>query len=205
MNVRDAVFARRSVPSFDSTVTISESEILDLLNAANLAPSSMNLQPWEYVVCHSPESKVNLQQVSYGQKKISEASAVVIVLGNLMHHENASQIAAGNIAIGITDEEKAAKFVQSAASAYEQNSQRQRDEAFRGGSLWAMNFMLIAKDAGWETAPMGGFIPEDVQKAFELPDHLLPVLLICIGKANPEVIIHARGTRISAEKKVRFQ
>lgn len=195
MNVREAIVARRSVPSFDSSVTITKEELVSLLELANLAPSSMNLQPWEYLVLMTDEEKNALFEVSYHQKKIQEASAVIVVLGNLKQYEHADRIADSNIELGLLTPERKEKWIAGAFGAYEHDAQKQRDEAFRGASLWAMNFMLAAAGEGWDTAPMGGFIPDDLMKAFGVPEHFVPTLLICIGKRNPEIIIKPRAFR----------
>jgi putative NAD(P)H nitroreductase len=196
MTVTEAVLQRRSVPSFDSVSQIETRELYHLIEMANLSPSSMNLQSWDFMVCQSPEDKARLRAVSYDQKKITEASAAVIILGNLNHHENAAKIADENVRQGILPAEKRDGFVESAHGAYKNDPQRQRDEAFRGGSLWAMSFMLLAQEAGWATAPMGGFIPADLIREFNLPAHLLPVMIVCIGKPNPEVTLYERAFRI---------
>jgi nitroreductase len=204
MNVRDAILTRRSIPSFDSSVSITKEEILSLLDCANLAPSSMNLQPWEYLVLITAEEKQALSEVSYNQKKIIEASAVIVVLGNLKHYEHADRIADSNIEHGLLTDERKPQWVNGAHGAYENNLQKQRDEVFRGCSLWSMNFMLAATAEGWDTAPMGGFVPEDLNQAFGIPDHYVPTLLICIGKRNPEIEIKPRAFRYPTSEIAHF-
>jgi nitroreductase len=199
MTVREAIETRRSIPFFDPAVTISKQEVLELCNLANLAPSSMNLQPWEYIVCTTPESKQKLREVSYNQPKITDASAMIILLGNLQHHLHAADVASSQIRNGYFGEERRESWVGSAHGAYADNPQKQRDEAFRGGSLWAMNFLLAAHDAGWDTAPLGGFVPEQVSEVFHIPGTHLPVLLIAIGKRPAEAKLLPRNDRISAE------
>jgi putative NAD(P)H nitroreductase len=199
MTISEAIETRRSIPFFDPAVPITKEEILRLSNLANFAPSSMNLQPWEYIVCSTPESRQKLREVSYNQAKITDASAVLILLGNLQHHLHANDVASSQIRNGYFGEERREGFVGSAHGAYEGNAQKQRDEAFRGGSLWAMTFMLAAYEAGWDTAPLGGFIPEQVSEVFNIPETHLPILLIAIGKRPADAKILPRNDRISAE------
>lgn len=199
MTVREALETRRSIPFFDPATEISKEEILRLANLANLSPSSMNLQPWEYVVCTTTESKTKLRAASYDQAKVTDASAVLILLGNLQHHHHADEVASSQIRNGYFGEERRAGFIGMAHGAYEGNAQKQRDEAFRGGSLWAMSFMLAAHEAGWDTAPLGGFVPDQVSEAFDIPATHLPILLIAIGKRPESAKILPRNDRISAE------
>ncbi len=199
MTVREALETRRSIPFFDPAVEISREELLELANLANLAPSSMNLQPWEYIACTTPEAKAKLRAASYDQAKVSEASAVVILLGNLQHHLHADEVASSQIRNGYFGEERRAGYVGMAHGAYEANPQKQRDEAFRGGSLWAMSFVLAAHETGWDTAMLGGFVPEQVSETFGIPPTHLPVLLIAIGKRPAGANILPRNDRKSAE------
>ena len=47
-----------------------------------------------------------------------------------------------------------------------------------------MQIMLLAKDMGYDTVPMGGFNKEAFAQRFELADHIVPVILIAIGKGR---------------------
>ena len=199
MSVHDALNFRRAVPHFDSSVAISKEQVLELCNLANLAPSSLGLQPWEYLICTTAEAKERLKAASYNQNKVTEASAVVVVLGNLLHHEHAPKIADSNIELGYFGEERRQPWIDGAFGAYANNPQKQRDESFRGSSLWAMAFMLAAADQGWDTAPMGGFEPDKVAQAFGLPETHIPTLIVCIGKRPEGAKLLPRNYRFPAE------
>jgi nitroreductase len=51
MDVKTAIRTRRSVRKYKST-PVPKELVLELLEAANLAPSATNRQPWEFVVVH---------------------------------------------------------------------------------------------------------------------------------------------------------
>ncbi len=199
MTVTEALVARRAVPSFDTSVNISLSELEGIIDTACLAPSSMNLQPWEFLICHTDEEKARLQSVTMNQKKVSEASAVVVLIGNTLLHENADAVADGMIERGYMPTERKEGFV-GMASGFRENAQAAREEAIRSGSLWAMAFMLAAAEAGWDTAPMGGFVADALSAEFGLPETRFPVLVIGIGKSNPEIKILDRNIRFSAKQ-----
>ncbi len=204
MEFLEVLSSRRSVPSFDPSVSIDRTVLLEILNTANLAPSSMCLQQWEYIVCDTPEAKARLQAASFNQKKITEASAVVIVLGNLKAAEQHAEIVAdANMEAGYFGEDRRERWIASAKKGWP-TERVERDEAFRGPSLWAMTFMFAAKEAGWDTAPMGGYEPDKVIAEFGLPETHIPVLLIAIGKANPEITLLPRVKRIPAETLAHF-
>ena len=197
MTVTEALQARRAIPSFEKGVGITREEIDALINRACLAPSSMNLQPWEFLVCITDEDKARMQSVAMNQKKVSEASAVIAVVCNLDFPDHAAAVADSNIANGYFGEERKAGFITN-ATAIKANPQAVREEAIRSSNLWAMAFMLVAMEAGWHTGPMGGFVADDLAKEFGLPPSRFPVLLITIGRPNPETKLLPRGLRFSA-------
>lgn len=198
MTVTEALNLRRATPSYDKSVAISLPELEALINLACLAPSSMNLQPWEFLICTSDEDKARMQSVAMNQKKVSEASAVIAVICNLEFPDNAEAVADSNIANGYFPVERKQGFV-GGASTFREKPQALREEAIRSCNLWAMAFMLAATEAGWSTSPMGGFVAEDLTAEFKLPSSRFPVLLITIGKPNPEITILPRNIRFSAK------
>ena len=54
-NFSDIALNRKSIRRYDENVKISREEILTMLDEANRAPSSVNLQPWRYVVVDTKE------------------------------------------------------------------------------------------------------------------------------------------------------
>jgi nitroreductase len=204
MEFLEALSRRRAIPSFDPTVKISREELMEILDQANLAPSSMNLQHWEYIVCQTSESKAKLQEAAFNQKKISESSAAILLLGNrFANFQHSERVAEAMVQHGYYGEERREKWIEMAQSHW-LTEQQKRDEAFRGSSLWAMVFMLAAQNAGWDTAPMGGYDPAKVMETFSIPEDYVPVLIICIGKANPDVNLLPRVPRISAAELAHF-
>jgi nitroreductase len=199
MTVTEALEIRRSVPSFSPDVEIDQSQLRGLIEQASLAPSSMNLQPWRFIVCQSSESKATLKAASYNQKKIVESSAAIIVVGNLDQHLNAVELSKHLPA------DRAESYRNGAFNGWNEKPQAQRDEAFRGGNLWAMTFMLVATEAGWDTAPMGGYVPEQITAEFGLSDREIPVLIIAIGKRNPEVQLFPRAHRFPSAETTEFK
>ena len=155
MDVSSAIHARRAVPSFDSSVEISLEELVALMNEANLAPSAMNLQPWEFLVCHTIEDKKRLQAVSYQQAKVAEASAVVVVLGNLQHHHHATRIADENVKTGVLPEDRRDAWVAGAVGAYEGLSKKQRDRVDVAAFKEAAEALASAGYGELERGPRG--------------------------------------------------
>lgn len=176
---------RTSINLFDSNKPISETEIRDIITDATEAPSSFNIQHWRFVVVTDPEKKKQLQAAAYNQVKVGQASATVIVLGDLRGYEKLEEIYAPLVQRGVMTKEALAGIVQRSVDAYSSNSQFARDEAIRSGAMAAMTLMIAAQARGYVTGPMIGFDPEQVKKAFDIPDRYVPVMLVTLGHAAP--------------------
>lgn len=77
----EVVEKRRSIRKYKD-IDIPDEHISQMLEAARLAPSTNNTQPWRFVVVKEPETIGLLSLVAGGQKFIASAKAVVIALAN---------------------------------------------------------------------------------------------------------------------------
>jgi len=80
-NFFDVVTRRRSIRKYKD-IEIPDEHIIQMLEAARLAPSTNNTQPWRYIVVKDPETIGLLSLVAGGQKFIANAKAVIIALAN---------------------------------------------------------------------------------------------------------------------------
>lgn len=199
----ELVQARRSAMNFVEGVTIPRGELEEMFSLARLAPSSNNLQHTHYKVISDPELKERVREAAYGQYKVHTASAVILVLGDKQAYKQAPDIYNGLLTLGAMSQAEYDETIRSINDAYEGNEAFQRDEAIRNASLSAMQFMLIAKDKGWDTCPMIGFDPAAIADVLQLPDHLVPALMITIGKDNKHKI-RPRGYRKPVHEFVEF-
>jgi nitroreductase len=79
MDVLKAIRERRTVRDFTDKVP-SEDQILSMLEAARLAPSAINRQPWTFVVVWDKEKIKKLAEVS--QRFVKNAPVVIVGVGN---------------------------------------------------------------------------------------------------------------------------
>jgi nitroreductase len=80
MSVLDVIRERRSVRVYKSD-PIPEESILRVLEAARLAPSGKNLQPWKFVVVQDVELKKRLAKASNQQDFIADAPLIIVACG----------------------------------------------------------------------------------------------------------------------------
>lgn len=105
----------------------------------------------------------------------------------------------------IIDEYEYDETVKATYGLYERNGERfQEDEAIRNACLNAMSLMYAAEEYGWNTCPMIGFNPEELKKEFNIPENLIPVLMITLGKADKSRE-RARGYRKPVSEFVTFE
>jgi nitroreductase len=75
MDVLEAIRQRHTVRRYKKE-PVHPQDLEKLLEAARLAPSGMNLQPWELVVVTKPEQRFLLTEACNNQSFVSDAGAV---------------------------------------------------------------------------------------------------------------------------------
>ena len=199
----DVIKGRKSVKYFDPNVKIKREEIIEMLNEANLAPSSCNLQPWRYIVVDTPEGKEKLGSANYNKIQNDTSAAMIIVLGDLNHYGKFDEIYGEAVEKGYMTEEVKDGFEKGMGPQLENlPTDKNREGVYFDCGLWTMQFANIAYAKGYDTNMIGGFVREKVAELFELEENLIPVMLIARGKKEKD----ARPTvRMKAENLVRFE
>jgi len=76
----EAIKTRRSIRRFRET-PVPENLLKEVLNAARLAPSADNAQPWKIIVVRDEQMKQKVTQACNGQKFLVQAPIVLVVCG----------------------------------------------------------------------------------------------------------------------------
>ncbi|KEP27445.1 MULTISPECIES: nitroreductase family protein [Bacillus] len=181
----DILKQRASVKEYDTTHEMTKEELTELLDITTKAPSAWNLQHWHFTVFHSAESKAKLLPIAYNQKQISQASAIIAVLGDLEANKNGEKIYSELAEQGFITEDIKETLMTQINGAY-QSEQYAREAAYSNASLAAMQLMIAAKAMGYDTCAMGGFSKEAYIKEFNVSGRYEPVMLISVGKAAKE-------------------
>ncbi len=182
---------RKSVRKYDPGFKISADELRTILLEATSAPSSSNLQPWRFLVIQDEAKKKDLRKIANNQEQIETASAVIAVLGDTKMYEKTEEIYMKNVAEGHMEHERAALLIQNAQNLYPQLPEEiLTNIATFDAGLISMQIMLLAKEHGYDTVPMGGFDKVKFAEYFNLEENVKPMLLISIGKGTA----HAYGS-----------
>ena len=80
MKVLDVIQKRRSVRKYKED-PIPEKALMRVLEAARLAPSGKNFQPWKFIIVKDKTLKEKLAQASAGQFFMAEAPIIIVGCG----------------------------------------------------------------------------------------------------------------------------
>lgn len=183
---KDVVFNRHSVKEFDKDYKIEREEMLQILEEATKAPSSVNLQPWRFVIVESEEGKDKLRPIiKFNTKQNDSSSAMILIFGDMKCYEKTDEIYSQAVEAGYMNEDDKNKSVELFNQVYKSFSKEEMNDVVKiDSSLMAMQLMLVARAHGYDTNPIGGFEKDQLAEAFGLdPDRYVPVMIVAIGKA----------------------
>lgn len=174
---------RRSASNFVEGYEVTQEALMNIFEIVKYGPSAFNLQHTHYITVLDPSMKKALKEAANNQHKVQTASAVIIVTGSKIAHEQSGTIYEGLHSLGILNKQEYDLMVSDTVNFYHAGGEVfKRDEAIRNGSLSAMLFMLAAKDQGFDTCPMIGFDQLKVKELLEIDDDQEVVMMITLGK-----------------------
>lgn len=175
---------RHSVRKYETGVEIPRSELNEILELATSAPSSWNLQHWRFLVVTTQEKKERLLPLAYNQQQVVDASAVIIVLGDVRADLAVRDIYGKAMQGGVINQQVHDIMVSQVEGAYASNAEIGMKEAVLNASLASMQLMLAAKAKGYDTCPMGGIDRDGIMKECNIPERFYPVMMLTLGKAS---------------------
>ncbi len=152
---------RRSVRMYGAQ-PVARAKLERCLEAARLAPSACNSQPWFFVVVDEPALKNEIAAAAAGGilplNHFARQAPVLVVVA----------VARANITACIGAAVKAKPF------------------AMMDVAIAAEHFCLQATDEGLGTCMLGWFNEKRVRSLLAMPNHLRPVLILTVGHAADE-------------------
>ena len=203
MNFLDLLVSRRSVQSFVPGKRIPREDLKTLFERTCLSPSSWNLQPWKFLVIEDDDRKHKIRKMAWDQPKVTECSALVLVLGDTDPHRNKGRIFNQWRKNGIINDEIHTKWMNAVGTVYPTDFEK-HEYAIRNSTLAAMTLMLAAWDMGYATCPMIGFDKQAVSKFIGVDDGWVLSFMIALGTADGEPVF-PRQQRFSFEEMVHFE
>lgn len=180
------VSTRRSIRKF-SEQPVSRRSLNYMLEAARLAPSGSNAQPWSFLVVREGRTRRLLAAAACGQVFLEQAPVVIACLGNRKAFRKRLRRGKELLEVGAIDSEVAV-----AAQSFYKGQRAESgggDQEIRMNCAIAIEHLVLAAEAQnlgtcWVTL----MEVERVGQVLKLPDHLFPVALLAVGHSaqNPE-------------------
>ena len=58
---------------------MSDADLATILEAGRLAPSSIGIEAWKFIVVTDPEVRAKLREAAYGQPQVTDASHLIVI------------------------------------------------------------------------------------------------------------------------------
>ena len=152
----DIVASRRSIRDYDSSKSISQEEVMELIKCAQEAPSWANQQPSKYYVAMSPDKVAAVKDLVGDGNKRNTAGAPVMIVSTYI--KGRSGFFRSNPANEIGD----------GWGAYD-------------NGLSNAYFILKARERGFDTLIMGMRDSDELRKLFAIPDDECIMAVISLG------------------------
>lgn len=157
----DLIKANRSYRGYDHNRIVTKDELLKMVEAARLCPSSVNVQPLKYFLAHTPETVANIQSETKWAKGLAELE---------LPHPGKGPTAFIVICQDTDIDANLARF--------------QRDVG-----IVAQTMLLTAVEMGLGGCLIGSFNSGAVHDALKLGENLQPLLIVAIGKPDETIIL----------------
>lgn len=178
---------RRSIRAYDESVKITQEEMAQILTEATSAPSSVNMQPWRFVVVESPSGKEKLRPLVGSNVLQNDTSAAMILLfGDCNCFTYSADIYGAAVEQGLMPKEVEERQLERLKHHYATiTPEHLKETVLIDGGLVAMQLMLVAREHGYDTNAIGGFKKELLAEAFSMDaTRYVPIMIVSIGKAN---------------------
>jgi nitroreductase/dihydropteridine reductase len=197
MNIANIAKTRYTTKAFDSTRKISADQLLQLRDLLRYAPSSVNSQPWHYVISGSEEGKARIAKstsaaYAFNMPKIQNASHVVVFCARQDMDES-------HFASLLAQEQKDGRFATDQARQGQDNGRRFFVDLNRqsptGVSAWIEKqvylslgtLLLGAGVMGIDACPMEGFDSAILDSELNLTARgLRSVAIVALGYRHPD-------------------
>lgn len=181
LTVMEAIQKRISVRKYEQDPVPNE-VIRQLLEAARLAPSSCNVQPWRFVVVQDAAMRAKVARATVYQRAVGEAPITIGCCADLSAYKKEEKSRLQELlylqAIGEDTYQEASKIL----------SRRDRLElrafvtrAWLDVGIAIEHIVLVATALGLGTCWVQFFDPQEMAKVLGLPDDFIVIALLTVG------------------------
>ena len=182
-SVQQCIKQRHSVRTF-TPMPLTEAEILELLEAARQAPSSLNSQPWRFAVITDQATRdwIATREVSRKQSWLAAAPAIIVCCADLEGYVRDTQASAFFIKDNKLVDAEPMAGIEAYVAREESASQAARFGAGAMNVGIAVAFMMLrAVEMGLGTCWVGMFDEQRIKERLGLGPEMRVVCLLAVG------------------------
>ena len=159
--IKDLVIKSRSYRGYDESRKVSKEELLELVDCARFAPSSVNGQPFRYLLVYEKEKVDRLQALTGWARALPDMklphpgkcpTAFIVICQNTEWDDNLNRY-------------------------------------LRDVGAVAQTMLLAAAEKDLGGIMIGNFSPERVAQAMDLPETIVPMLIVAIGRPDEKIVL----------------
>lgn len=182
MRVMETIRKRRSIRKFKSS-PVHEDQIKLLIEAARLAPSGSNVQPWRFLVVTDQKVKDELRDAAFGLRFVGDAPLVIVCCGDLLSWKQTreqNQEILKRIDIPLTKEYRKALTIRvEKAVTAEMNTRI--PTTMMNVAIAVEHIALAAVELGLGSCWVRTFDANKVRRLFDLPENIHVIALLPVG------------------------
>lgn len=198
---------RYAVKVFDPTKKITEEELHTILESGRLAPSSIGIEPWKFIVVENKELRQKLRAAGYDQSKITDASYLIIIARRTDVRQNiANELIERTADIQKVKHEDLGGLRQMAEGGISRHDDQSLDTWARSQTYIPFGIMIhTAALLGIDAGPMEGFNAEQVDEILGLKEkNLKSTTMLTLGHRGEDPAAERPKVRRKFEDVVEF-
>ena len=159
--LKDLAKKSRSYRGYDESRKVTREELLELVDCARYAPSSVNRQPFKYRLAYEKADVDRIQPLTGWARGLPERK------------------------LPDPGKRPTAFLVICQETEWDPDLKRYLKDV----GIVAQTMLLAATEMGLGGIMIGNFSPERVAKELDLPEHLVPMLIVAIGKPDEKIVL----------------
>ena len=187
LDVFEAIGKRRSIRKFKDEL-LSDRQIEQLVEAARLAPSGCNVQPWRFIIVKNKQLKKKLRQASFNQEFVEDAPVVIVCCGDLLSWKATRKraqeaLSKGNIDLSNECETALKNRIDRAVAA---ETHERIPSTLLNVAIAIEHIVLEAVELGLGSCWIRLFDENRIRQLLNLPDHICVVAILPVGVPDEE-------------------
>lgn len=178
---------RWATKSFDSSKTISDEHLQQILKAVKLAPTSFGLQPFRVYIVSDEKMKAGLSEAAFGQPQPKEAPYTLVFCADQDVDGRVESYIDLNANGDSSIIEKMAEFKNMVKGMVSNQSAEAQGTWAAKQAYIALGFAMAAcAELQIDSCPMEGFRADAIDQLLELPPNLKTHAMLSIGYRSAE-------------------